>query len=229
MSETPTFVLIPAAWCGPGAWDALTPHLEGHVVVSLELPSVRDGADLFADAAAVRQIIDDVGGPVIVVAHSYSGMVLNEVADHPAIQHAVYLTAFWPPEPGASMFSILGAAPEWSVDNGDGTISVTPDPAWARQVMCADLDEDTAADLSSRLGRQSLASFASETTGREHGHPTTYVVCDRDEAIPPENQVAMAAAADDVVHLDAAHFPQVSAAAELARVLTGLPVASARG
>lgn len=227
MSATPTYVLIPAAWCGPWAWDALKPHLGDHDAVSVELPSVRDGGDLFADAAAVREVIDGVDGPVIVVAHSYSGMVLNEIADHPAIVHAVYLTAFWPPAPGASMFSILGAAPPWTVDNGDGTISVTPDAAWARKVMCADLDEATAADLCGQLGRQSLASFASETTCREHAHPTTYVVCDEDQAIPPENQVAMASRADDVVHLAAAHFPQVSVAEELGRVLTGLAVPSA--
>ncbi|WP_026912617.1 alpha/beta hydrolase [Patulibacter minatonensis] len=232
MSETPTYVLVPGAWCGAWAWEDLLPHLDGPAV-TIELPSTGDDAaalgDLHADAAAVRAAIDDVDGPVVLVGHSYGGMVVNEVADHPRIVHSVYLTAFWPPAPGASMFSILGAAPEWAADNGDGTISVTSDPVWARRIMCADLDADRSAELSARLRPHSLSSFASETTGRTHPHPTTYVVCDDDQAIPAPAQVGMSGAADHVVHLSSGHFPQVTVAAKVARVLQDVAVPSTNG
>lgn len=229
MTNSPTFILVPGAWCGAWAWHDLLAHLGGRSATVVDLPSAGDDSaslgDLHADAAAVRSAIDRVGGPVVLCGHSYGGMVMNEVADHPAIVHSVYLTAFWPPTPGASMLSILGAAPEWTIDHGDGSISVTDDLVTARDIMCADVSEARAAELCRRLRRQSLSSFATETACRSHKHPTTYVVCDRDRAIPPAAQIAMSGRADRVLHLDSGHFPQVSMPAAVAEILTDLPLA----
>jgi pimeloyl-ACP methyl ester carboxylesterase len=49
--------------------------------------------------------------------------------------------------------------------------------------------------------------------------PSTYVVCEQDQAIPVSAQEAMSARADTVLRLDAGHSPFLSRPAELAGVL----------
>jgi pimeloyl-ACP methyl ester carboxylesterase len=39
--------------------------------------------DLTADANHVRAVLDSLDEPVVLVGHSYGGMVITELADHP--------------------------------------------------------------------------------------------------------------------------------------------------
>lgn len=217
-----TYVLIPGAWCGPWAWRELAPFIEGEQVIEVDLPTIGTDAsalgDLTDDAAHVRSVLDGIDGPAVVCGHSYGGMVVNEVADHPAVKHSVYLTAFWPPA-GATMVSMIGEMPGWIVDNGDGSLAVHSDPAIAQDAFCADLDASRAAALQAKLRLHSAAAFGVPSSGKRHPHPTTYVVCDEDHAIPRVAQEAMSAPADHVVHLDSAHFPQVSRPERVADIL----------
>ena len=52
--------------------------------------------DLTADADHVLDTLDD---PVVLVGHSYGGMVITELADHTKVRHSVYLAAFGVPSP----------------------------------------------------------------------------------------------------------------------------------
>ena len=95
------------------------------------LPSVgRDPSelgDLRGDADYVRSRIDRIGAPVVLCGHSYGGMVITELADHPAVVHSIYLAALWPPR-GQSAFDLFGGeAPEWIVLRGDGSCSLADD------------------------------------------------------------------------------------------------------
>ena len=74
---------------GPG-WDDLTQQLEkaGHrVTVVDQLPSAgTDPASLgdrTADANHVGAVLNSLDEPVVLVGHSYGGMVITELADHP--------------------------------------------------------------------------------------------------------------------------------------------------
>ena len=58
----------------------------------------------------MRQVLDTIDEPVVLVGHSYGGMVITELADHPKVRHTVYLTAFWP-ERGQSALNLIGDAP----------------------------------------------------------------------------------------------------------------------
>jgi pimeloyl-ACP methyl ester carboxylesterase len=220
----PTYVLVPGAWCGPWAWDELTPHLDG-TVVAVDLPSAGTDpsilGDLSADVAAVRAAVDAADGPVILCGHSYGGMPITELADHPAIAHAVYLTAFFPP-PGVSMMMMLQELPDWLIDRGDGSLAVTDDPVRAREVMSLDIDEERFKELHGQLRLQSRSSFEQPSTGRAHGHPVTYVICEQDGAIPLPAQEQMSQQADQVIRLDSAHFPQQSMPDRVAEVLNEL-------
>lgn len=223
-TDVVTFVLIPGAWCGPWAWDEVIPHLGGRGAVAVDLRTTgTDPAalgDLAADAAHVSAVIDDIGGPVVICGHSYGGMVVNELADHPAVRHSIYLTAFWPAGAGESLAGLLGGAlPPWIIDQGDGTMVVSGDPATARDAFMCDVDEARTAAALAKLRPQAAACFVSPSSGKTHAHPTTYVICEQDGAIPPAAQEAMSVQATHVVRLDAAHFPQLSQPAAVAEVL----------
>jgi pimeloyl-ACP methyl ester carboxylesterase len=45
--------------------------------------------DLRADADCVREVVGAVKEPVVLVGHSYGGMVITEFADHPSVVHTV--------------------------------------------------------------------------------------------------------------------------------------------
>ena len=51
-------------------------------------------------------------------------------------------------------------------------------------------------------------------------HPTTYVICEQDNAVPVAVQEQMAAAADRVERLPSSHQPMASMPDKLAEVLT---------
>lgn len=180
------FVLVHGAFIGGWYWNEVAPRLEkaGHGVHVVEqLPSAgRQPAalgDLTADAAAVRQVVDGVGEPVVLVGHSYGGMVITELADHPGVAHSVYLSAFWP-QRGQSLMDMLagGPPPAWLVPQDDGTVHVVDDLVLLRQTLCADVEQQRAeADLR-RLLPQSAASFTTPSSAPDRRHPTTYIVCE---------------------------------------------------
>lgn len=94
----------------------------GHrVTVVDQLPSTgTDPAalgDLTADAHHVRVVLDTLDEPVVLVGHSYGGMVLTELADHPKVRHSVYLAAFWP-QRGQSQLDLGQPLPPERSDDG---------------------------------------------------------------------------------------------------------------
>jgi pimeloyl-ACP methyl ester carboxylesterase len=63
------------------------------------------------DAAYVRDVVANIGGPVILVGHSYGGFVITEAAaDNPDVVGLVYVCAF-APEHGEDAFQLSGKFP----------------------------------------------------------------------------------------------------------------------
>jgi pimeloyl-ACP methyl ester carboxylesterase len=96
-----TYLLVHGACAGGWVWDDLAERLEkaGHRVRVVErLPSAGTDpgslGDLTTDANHVRQVLDTIDEPVVLVGHSYGGMVITELADDPKVRHSVYLAAF---------------------------------------------------------------------------------------------------------------------------------------
>jgi pimeloyl-ACP methyl ester carboxylesterase len=73
----PTIVLVHGAFAESSSWDTvIDPLLEaGHPVIAAANP-LRGVA---ADAAAVSDLVRTIDGPVVLVAHSYGGMVISNV------------------------------------------------------------------------------------------------------------------------------------------------------
>jgi pimeloyl-ACP methyl ester carboxylesterase len=207
-------------------WDDLVARLEqaGHLAhVVDQLPSVgTDPAslgDLCADAIHVRRMLDAIDRPTVLVGHSYGGMVITELADHPNVRHSVYLTALCPKR-GQSAANLLGnALPPVITRRDDGSLEVIKDFELAWKAFCPDLDRDRAHGVVSRFVLQSDSSFAGPSTAPPRTHPTTYVIAEGESDDSVAVQEATAARADFVIRLPGAHMVQISQPDELAEAL----------
>ena len=100
----------------------------------------------------------------------------------------------------------------------DGTMGVKAEPT--PDAFMQDCDEATVAEALKRLTRQPMAVFGQAPRGvawREK--PSTYVVCAKDRATPPEAQREYARKADRVAEVPTGHHPMLSQPELLARVL----------
>jgi pimeloyl-ACP methyl ester carboxylesterase len=165
------------------------------------------------DAAAVRKAIEAIDGPVVVVAHSYGGIPVSVgAASQPNVPHLVYVAAFALDEGESLLGAVGGVAPNWWYLDGE-VISAGTEEVPAADIFFNDLGSEHAAIPVERLKSQSrrafvdtLASAAWRTT------PSTYVITERDNAIPVFAQEQLAARAGSTVHrIDTGHSPFLSA------------------
>jgi pimeloyl-ACP methyl ester carboxylesterase len=162
----------------------------GHRVEVIEqLPSAGPDpavlGDLAADVEVVKQAVEGVGEPVVLVGHSYGGMVITELADHPSVAHSVYLAAVWP-QRGQSMMDMFAEAPlTWVSPHDDGTLRAADDLELLRQALCADVDKQHAYANLRRMVPQSIASATGASTAPQRAHPATYIICEQDQTNPP--------------------------------------------
>ncbi len=182
--------------------------------------------DMYADADAVRAALEEEDEPVMLVGHSYGGMVITDAAaGHENVEHLVYVTSVLP-DSGETMADFGGEPGPWMDPRPeDGTMGIkaelTPD------AFMPDCDEEAVAGALKRLTRQPLAVFGQTPRAvawREK--PSTYVVCAEDRATPPEVQREYARRAGRVVELPTGHHPMLSRPELLARVLAEAATAS---
>ncbi|WP_433787004.1 alpha/beta hydrolase [Actinomycetospora sp. CA-101289] len=214
----PTLLLVHGAWHGSWFWDPLRAELAEYDVRTVDLPSCTGGPDelggLQDDADTVREALAGIDAPVVVVAHSYGGLPVSEAAG-PPVTHLVYLCAFML-DAGESLLAAAGGTPPpwWEVHERH-VVARTPE-----EVFYNDLDPATAAAAAGRLGLLSRAATETPLTRAAwHDIPSTYVVCDRDAAIPSFAQEGMAQRAGTVVHLDAGHSAAVSRPRDVAAIV----------
>ena len=161
------YVLVHGAWHGGWCWQRLAPLLreQGHEVYAPTLTGLGERAHLLAPEIDLTTHIDDVVGVlqyedlsnVVLVGHSYGGMVLSGVLERTPerIAQAIYLDAFLPND-GESIRD-LGAPDldEIAATYGDGWRMPPPSGAAGFGVT----DPDDIAWIDARLGDQPYATF----------------------------------------------------------------------
>jgi pimeloyl-ACP methyl ester carboxylesterase len=98
-------VLVHGAWDDGSSWDKVIPVLKnaGHHVIAVQLPLHSLGDDV----ATVKRAIELAGGSVILVGHSYGGMVITNAAyNNPNVKGLVYVAAF-APDQGQSLSNFV--------------------------------------------------------------------------------------------------------------------------
>jgi pimeloyl-ACP methyl ester carboxylesterase len=87
-------VLVHGAFADATSWSKVIPILEkdGYHVVAVQNPLT----SLTDDVAATRRIIALQDGPVLLVAHSWGGMVITQAGNDPKVAGLVYVSAYAP-------------------------------------------------------------------------------------------------------------------------------------
>lgn len=221
-SAPPTLVLVHGAWHGSWAWDRLVAQLDGVTIRRVDLPSVgADPAllgDMYADAALIRETVTSVDGPVVICAHSYGGIPTSEgAADLPNLVGLVYLCAFQLDVGESVATAMNGPPPEWQ--------DLHPDQGYVdalrpEQIFYADVDPDIATGAIAQLTHHGLgAMMQPQTRAAWRTVPSTYIVCEHDQAIPVAAQDAMSQRAAKKLRLPTSHSPFLAAPRRLADLL----------
>ena len=192
-SKQVNIVLVHGAFVDGSGWEGVYRQLTkaGHRVKVVQNPTL----SLANDAKVTRDLIDALGGPVILVGHSYGGAIISEAGNHPDVQALVYVTAFAPaagesvstlianPAPGAPVPPIVPAA--------EGYLQVDPDRFPA--AFAGDVDEDKARFMADSQVPWNAAALAEPVTEPAwQSKPSWYLVAADDLMIPPEAQRNMA-------------------------------------
>ena len=205
MSEQyPTVVLVHGAFAESASWNGVVEQLRAR---SIDVVAAANPLRSVAgDAAYVRDVIAGIGGPAVLVGHSYGGMVITEAAaGNEAVTGLVYVCAFAPDHgesalelsgkfPGSTLGETLAAYP---VSSGGNEFAIRPD-AFHHQ-FAADVPADQAAVMAAT---QRPVTEAALTEGLPAAAPawTTlpswFVFSDQDLNIPVTLHRFMANRAD---------------------------------
>ena len=105
----PTIVLVHGAWADGPSWNAVSTELQGQGFTVLTPPNLLRG--VAGDAAYVASFLAQrTTGPVVLVGHSYGGVVITNAGTGGGdVRALVYVDAFIP-EVGETTFQILGGS-----------------------------------------------------------------------------------------------------------------------
>jgi pimeloyl-ACP methyl ester carboxylesterase len=212
-------ILVHVAWADGSSWRKIIPLLEqkGFHVTAVHLPFTT----LADDAAAVRRAIALQDGPVLLVGHSYGGVVVTEAGDDPKVAALVYVAAF-APDQGQSAGDVNN---EFAPTPGDKDF--LPDANGFLRLSEKGVAEDFAQDLAP-AEKQIIAATQGQVSGpKELGakvttaawkhKPTFYIVADQDRMIAPELEKKFSEQMHaKTIHIASSHLPMLSHPAEVA-------------
>jgi pimeloyl-ACP methyl ester carboxylesterase len=152
-SAKPTIVLVHGAFAESASWNGVIEKLQSRGVTAVA--AANPLRSLEGDAAYVRDVIASIDAPVILVGHSYGGLVITEAAaNNPSVVGLVYVCAFVP-DTGDSAFSLSTSEPgstlgealvAHQISSGGDELVIRSD-AFHRQ-FAADVPANTAALMS---------------------------------------------------------------------------------
>jgi pimeloyl-ACP methyl ester carboxylesterase len=199
-------------------YDLLT--ADGYRVAIVQTPNL----SLAGDVAATRQVLAGLGGPAVLVGHSYGGAVITEAGNDPGVAALVYVAAF-APDKGESVGSLIADPPPGApvppiLPTDDGFLVLDREKFAA--AFAADVPEKLAAfmaDSQLPCSADALNGAVSEPAWRSK--PSWYLVSTDDRMIPPPAQRAMSERTKaTVTETPASHAVYVSQPAVVAAVIT---------
>lgn len=229
------FVLIHGGAHGPWCWEKVIPFLgrschARHVVACDLLADAQAVSNKPKDAITIADYVDGVVqrirreklSDIILVGHSMAGITIpaavRRVPDR--IRRVMYLTTSNPPV-GRSIADLM-EHPLSPVSRGLGFDAM----------FCSDLDEETTHWLKSHLREDPPLPFQEKVKvcTLPSGVPSTYIVCEKDRALPVEYQLEQArnAQVDEIVRIDAGHSAFASKPQELTTLLLKYSLDSGR-
>ena len=191
----PTIVLVHGAFADGTSWQKVIPLLEddGYPVIAVQntLVGIAD------DVATTKRVIDAAAkkGPVVVVGHSYGGVIITAAAVNPAVKALVYINAY-APESGEVLGELshrLGPGPLDAALVADTAGFLTVDTTQFRAIFCADINAvDTRVAAAAQKPTASAVFSQSVSVAAWKDKPSWYLVGKEDRAISPELERFMA-------------------------------------
>ncbi len=221
----PTIVLVHGAWADGSSWNAVASELQKQGFTVSTPPNLLRGVGI--DAPYIASVLAQrTTGPVVLVGHSYGGVVISNAATGGGdVRALVYVDAFIPDE-GETVFQILG---------GSGSAIAVPDPTTVLDLADypgapeGDVEAFLKADTVHRFFAQDLpeedrslivasqrpitlsANLAPSGPGAWTTLPSWAVVGTQDLVIPPQTQRQMAERAGaTITEVDGSHVSMVS-------------------
>src|SRR5947209_8564292 len=205
-------VLVHGGFVDGSGWEGVYKALkkDGYTVAIVQNPTI----SLADDLAVTKRAIAAQNGPVILVGHSYGGVVITEAGNDPKVAGLVYITAF-APDKGESVSSLIKDPPPGApvppiLPPQDGYLFL--DKAKFPAAFAADVSPDVAsfmADSQVPWGLEALGGAITQPAWRTK--PSWYLVSTEDKMIPPDAQRAMSKrAGSTVVEVKGSHAVYVS-------------------
>jgi pimeloyl-ACP methyl ester carboxylesterase len=232
----PTIVLVHGAWADGSSWAAVTAKLQ-RAGFSIDVPPnpLRGPA---SDARYLSDYLGTLTGPVVLVGHSYGGMIITSAAatGHADVRALVYVDAYLP-QAGDTVEQLTAAQPGSELDpttaisavpfhDGGGNVEgvdlyVKPDQFPA--LFAAGIPAKESAVLAAGQRPLTLSALSEPFVGTPAWQtiPSWALVGTADRVLPPAEQLAMATRAHaHVVRVDAPHLSMVSDPAAVAALIT---------
>ena len=212
-------VLVHGAFADGSGWEDVAKILKNDgYKVSVAQPPETSYAD---DQKYTKAAIDAMGGPVVLVGHSYGGSIITEAGNNSNVAALVYIAAFALDE-GESCASIEQALPQaskafkpdssgnWWIDQeqfaADFAADIPPEKAWFMSISQVPISTD---------------SFTHKVTNPAwKTRPTWYMVATKDRSINPDQERMMAKRAHaTTIEVSASHVAYMSHPKEAAKLI----------
>jgi pimeloyl-ACP methyl ester carboxylesterase len=221
----PTIVLVHGAWADASSWTGVIERLQREGFTVTAPPNNLRGPA--ADAAYLRAYLETLPGPIVLVGHSYGGVVITNAATGlPSVKALVYVDAFIPDE-GQPVAALTGAESALATAPTDptslfklapypgapqGAVDTYLLPEVVAKSFANDLSPEQVALITATQRPASLVAVA-EPSGPPAWKdiPSWAVVGTQDRIITPGSQRQMAEHANArIIELDASHVSMVS-------------------
>ncbi|KAG8159074.1 hypothetical protein KVR01_010735 [Diaporthe batatas] len=209
----PTVVFTPGAWHGTWAFDTVRSQLEalGYSTEAVALPSVGNtdaSVGLAEDAAALASelaMLTDAGKDVVMVCHSYGGIVASSAVEgfgykdrsktglgENGVIMLVYMTAFAAPARTSLLDALGGQYLWWMTPDASGDFITASN---ATQVFYADVANETLiAEAVAGLKHEPARIFSDDNTYEpwNNGVEVGFFFTEQDQALPLATQQSIA-------------------------------------
>ena len=211
-TEIKNVVLVHGAFADGSCWSKVIPLLKakGLNVTAAQNPLT----SLADDVTAVKLVLSQQNGPVLLVGHSWGGAVITEAGNDPKVVALMYVAAGAPdsgqsfgewwkdykPAPGAAEIQPYG----------DGFLALTA--KGVKEDFVQDLPEEESSVVHAVQGPIAARCFTDQNSHAAwRDKPSWYIVATNDRTIPPAVEVDSAKRMNaTTLTLDSSHVPMLS-------------------
>lgn len=193
-SAKPAIVLVHGAYADGTSWSKVIALLQakGYHVVSVQNPTT----SLADDVAATERVINQQTGPVVLVGHSWAGVVITQAGNNAKVKALVYVDASAPDSGQSLLDAAAGVTPEpgasAAVKDENGFL-LLPEAA-VRQYFAQDLSSTDQGIIAATQTPWAIGCLTDKVSRAAwHDKPSWWVIGEFDHMIAPKLQEKMAA------------------------------------